>query len=130
MAWGARELHNTAQQLLAGEPLIVVSNREPWVHELAHDGSLSARHAVGGLVAALDPVLRATGGTWIAHGSGSGDHTVVDRAGRIRMERASLRSEFDERIYTMLTGVSQSVVRFLYASSWSSLPVSAALIYP
>ena len=87
MAWGARELHVTAQQLLADQPLIVVSNREPWVHELAPDGSISARHPVGGLVAALDPVLRATGGTWIAHGSGTGDHTVVDRAGRIRMER-------------------------------------------
>ena len=46
MAWGARELHSTAQQLLAGEPLIVVSSREPWVHELADDGSLSARHAL------------------------------------------------------------------------------------
>src|SRR5436190_5430548 len=88
MAWGARELHITAQQLLAGEPLIVVSSREPWVHELADDGSLSARHSVGGLVAALDPVLRATGGTWIAHGSGSADHNVVDRVGRIRIERA------------------------------------------
>jgi trehalose 6-phosphate synthase len=34
-----------------------------------------------GLVTALDPVMRATGGTWIAHGSGSADRETADARG-------------------------------------------------
>jgi hypothetical protein len=32
----------------------------------------------GGLVTALDPVLRAAGGTWVAHGAGDADWETVD----------------------------------------------------
>ena len=38
-----------------------------------------------GLVTAIEPILRACGGTWIAHGSGSGDREVVDASDRIRV---------------------------------------------
>jgi trehalose 6-phosphate synthase len=67
----------------SGERIIVVSNREPCVHDLHDDGSVSARHPISGLVSALDPVVRAVGGTWIAHGSGSGDRAVVDARDRV-----------------------------------------------
>ena len=80
---GPLELRSTVRHLVAGEPLIVVSNGEPCVHERAPDGVVSVRHATGGLMAALDLVLRATGGTWIARGSGSGDRAVVDSADRM-----------------------------------------------
>jgi trehalose 6-phosphate synthase len=69
--------------------IIVVSNRQPCVHELSADGEIVARHPVSGLVSALDPVLRATGGTWIAHGSGSADRALVDRYDRLRIEDAT-----------------------------------------
>ncbi len=38
-----------------------------------------------GLVTALDPVMRAGGGTWIAHGSGSADRETADARGRLRV---------------------------------------------
>jgi trehalose 6-phosphate synthase len=66
-----------------GRQIIVVSNREPCVHDIEEDGTIVARRPVSGLVTALDPVLRATGGTWIAHGSGSADRAAVDPHDRV-----------------------------------------------
>jgi len=68
-----------------GQQVIVVANREPCVHETTADG-IAVRRPISGLVTALDPVLRATGGTWIAHGSGTADRAVVDRFDRVRVD--------------------------------------------
>ncbi|MDH4162637.1 MAG: bifunctional alpha,alpha-trehalose-phosphate synthase (UDP-forming)/trehalose-phosphatase [Nitrospirota bacterium] len=62
--------------------IIVVSNREPYVHRKIAQ-SVKVDRPVGGLTAALDDVLRAAGGTWIAWGSGSADRTVVDDRSRV-----------------------------------------------
>lgn len=59
-----------------------MSNREPYVHERTKRG-IKCRMPTGGLVAALDPVMRTTGGTWIAWGSGSADMETADPEGRI-----------------------------------------------
>ena len=56
--------------------LIVVSNREPYEHNLI-DGGVVCQHTDGGLVSALDPVLKRIGGLWIAWGSGDADHEVT-----------------------------------------------------
>jgi trehalose-6-phosphate synthase len=61
------------------------SNREPCVHDLASDGSIVERHPVSGLVTALDPVLRATSGTWIAHGSDTADRGTADAFDRVQI---------------------------------------------
>ncbi|HCZ11592.1 MAG TPA: trehalose-6-phosphate synthase, partial [Nitrospiraceae bacterium] len=57
--------------------LIVVSNREPYTHKKA-GLSIRAEKPAGGLTSAMDDVLKVTGGTWVAWGSGSGDRDVVD----------------------------------------------------
>lgn len=88
MGWSARWLQTTIQRHFAGERIVVVSNREPCVHDLMPDGSIVARHPVSGLVTALDPVLRATGGTWVAHGSGSADRATVDHRDRLTISGA------------------------------------------
>jgi trehalose 6-phosphate synthase len=85
IGWNARWLQGTLRKHFDGQQVIVVSNREPCVHELVSDGSIVAKHPTSGLVTALDPVLRATGGTWIAHGSGSADRAAVDRFDRLRI---------------------------------------------
>jgi trehalose 6-phosphate synthase len=69
-------------RMTSGAKLIVVSNREPWVHERVPDGIRSVRPA-SGLTTALEPIVRTVGGTWIAHGSGSADRLVADKKGRI-----------------------------------------------
>jgi trehalose-6-phosphate synthase len=59
IGWSARRLQSTLRRHIDGQQVIVVSNREPCVHELEPDGSVIARHPISGLVTALDPVLRA-----------------------------------------------------------------------
>ena len=52
-------------------PLLVVSNREPYLHRRRQDGAIAAAPTTGGVAVALDALMRERGGTWIAHGSGS-----------------------------------------------------------
>lgn len=59
-------------------PLILVSNREPFVHRRAQDGTIDLETPAGGLTSALQPVMAAIGGTWVAWGSGSADFAVTE----------------------------------------------------
>lgn len=82
--WTADRLAIQIQSRLDGGKLIVVSNREPYIHR--RDGkSLEAMVPASGLVTALEPVLYACDGTWIAHGSGDADAEVVDEHDRLRV---------------------------------------------
>ncbi len=69
---------------LAGVRVVVVANREPYIHNKLNDDVTWIRPA-SGLVTALDPIMRATGGVWIAHGSGSGDRDTADEHGRLQV---------------------------------------------
>jgi len=94
------ELLATLGDRLKNTHLIVVANREPYihVHRVRERHGLWARlrglrsrveitwiRPASGLVTALDPVMRAWGGTWVAHGSGSADLEVSDSKGRVRV---------------------------------------------
>jgi trehalose 6-phosphate synthase len=70
--------------------VIIVSNRQPWFHERVADGIRATRPA-SGLVTALEPIIEAVGGTWIAHGSASADRLVVDRKNRVRLPEQNPR---------------------------------------
>ena len=70
-------------------PLIVVSNREPYLHTQMDDGQIVASAATGGVAIALDALMRERGGIWIAHGAGSADALVVDARGHVRVPPAS-----------------------------------------
>lgn len=78
----AESLGKLVSRASKGSRFIVVSNREPWVHERDTNGIRMLRPA-SGMVTAIEPIIRATGGTWIAHGSGSADRLVTDEKGRI-----------------------------------------------
>jgi trehalose 6-phosphate synthase len=77
-------LREVIAQYSAGGEIVVVSNREPWVHQRMH-GEVKAVQPAGGMVVGLEPIVRAARGTWIAHGSGSADRSVSDPQGRIRL---------------------------------------------
>jgi trehalose 6-phosphate synthase len=62
---------------LRDTPFVVVANREPFQHRRT-SGEITCVPSVSGLVSALDPILRACHGTWIAHGSGNADRDTVD----------------------------------------------------
>jgi trehalose 6-phosphate synthase/phosphatase len=68
------------------EQLMVVSNREPYEHRWGEDvGEIRVKRPAGGLTSALDPLLQAVGGVWIAWGSGDADAAVVDEDDRVRV---------------------------------------------
>lgn len=81
--WTAERLRALLHAQLSGDQVIVVSNREPYLHEKTADGRVVVRRPASGLVTAVEPVMRACSGTWIAHGSGSADREVVDAADRV-----------------------------------------------
>lgn len=75
--WTANLLSDIVRTKLDGHRLIVVSNREPFMHCRA-GGRIECRQPASGMACALDPIMRACGGTWIAHGSGDADQQTVD----------------------------------------------------
>jgi trehalose 6-phosphate synthase len=80
--WTPDKLRMLLHEELAGDEVIVVSNREPYLHVHTNKG-IEVRRPASGLVTAVEPVMRACSGTWIAHGSGSADRDVVDRNDRV-----------------------------------------------
>jgi trehalose 6-phosphate synthase len=80
--WTAERLRGLLATQLNGDQVIVVSNREPYIHERTAEGIVVKRPA-SGLVTAVEPVMRACSGTWVAHGSGSADRDVVDAGDRV-----------------------------------------------
>lgn len=82
ITWTAESLRAILHGELRGNDVIVVSNREPYIHTTVN-GQLTTQRPASGLVTALEPIMRACSGTWIAHGSGSADKDVVDSHDRV-----------------------------------------------
>jgi alpha,alpha-trehalose-phosphate synthase [UDP-forming] len=82
--WTADRLAVQVQTRLDGGRLFVVSNREPYSHQ-RNGKLLDVIVPPSGLVTALEPVLDACDGTWIAHGNGNADAEVVDAHNRLRV---------------------------------------------
>ena len=80
--WTPQSLHDLLRDALPGAEVIILSNREPYIHNHTADGVVLQTPA-SGLVSALEPVMRACGGTWIAHGSGDADRETVDKNDRL-----------------------------------------------
>jgi trehalose 6-phosphate synthase len=77
LAWTPETLREILNRELRNQEVIVVSNREPYIH-VRRGEKLEVWRPASGLVTALEPIMRACSGTWIAHGGGSGDREVVD----------------------------------------------------
>jgi alpha,alpha-trehalose-phosphate synthase [UDP-forming] len=93
--WTAERLRVSLRNKLGAKPLFVVSNREPYMHVFREkDKAIQMIVPASGLVTALEPVLQACNGTWIANGSGNADREVVD-------ERDHLQVPPDRPTYTL-----------------------------
>jgi trehalose 6-phosphate synthase len=86
--WTAARLQGLVNENLAATDLIVLANREPLIHERQPNGAVATMRPASGLVTALEPVVRACAGTWVAHGSGSADRDFVDSADRVMVPPA------------------------------------------
>jgi trehalose 6-phosphate synthase len=84
VAWTDDALRALLHNQMPSQEVIVVSNREPYLHIRDH-GTVRVMRPASGVVTALEPIMRACSGTWIAHGSASADREVVDAHDRIRV---------------------------------------------
>jgi trehalose 6-phosphate synthase len=82
LRWDKERLYRLVQEKLGDYLFLVVSNREPYIHKIS-GGKIICNRPVSGLTEALDPVMRASKGTWIAYGSGEADRQVVDAHDRV-----------------------------------------------
>jgi trehalose 6-phosphate synthase len=82
--WTAERLRVFLRTVLEGRSLFVVSNREPYA-QYRRGNSIEILVPASGLVTAMEPVLSASDGTWVAHGSGDADSLTADEHGRLRV---------------------------------------------
>jgi trehalose 6-phosphate synthase len=82
--WTAQRLADHVRIKLDGSNLFVVSNREPYVHSRQGD-EIKVSVPASGLVTAIEPILRACRGTWVAQGSGDADAETVDDHDRLQV---------------------------------------------
>jgi alpha,alpha-trehalose-phosphate synthase [UDP-forming] len=80
----AESVKQIIESKLQNYKFINVSNREPYIHT-KKNGDIKCNIPAGGLTAALDPLMQACGGTWIAWGSGDADKEVVDDKDRVQV---------------------------------------------
>ncbi len=81
--WTPQALRDLMREALPGAEVIILSNREPYIHNHKEGGGMEVQTPASGLVSALEPVMQACGGTWIAHGSGTADREAADANDRI-----------------------------------------------
>jgi len=67
----------------SARPLIVVSNREPYLHHYDRHGAITCTPATGGVAVALDALMRERHGVWIASGDGDADRALVDAGDKV-----------------------------------------------
>jgi trehalose 6-phosphate synthase len=80
--WTKDSLEQYVAKELGDYKLLVVSNREPYIHTYAGD-EIQCLLPTSGLTTALDPVMRACAGTWVAHGSGNADMDVTNGVDKV-----------------------------------------------
>ena len=106
--WTREGLHDLVKEKLAGYLFVVVSNREPYIHTFS-GREIVCQVPASGLTVALDPVMQACGGIWIAHGSGDADREVVDKDNKVgippenpryALKRVWLSKEDEEGYYS------------------------------
>ncbi|MSU56245.1 MAG: trehalose-6-phosphate synthase [Candidatus Taylorbacteria bacterium] len=82
--WTAERLKEFVKVHVKGHQIYVVSNREPYVHTRMKN-KITYSTPAHGMVTAVESVMEACGGLWIAHGSGNADKETADKLGEIRV---------------------------------------------
>lgn len=111
---GRERLRQIADRLDA--PLVVVANREPYVHERT-DAGVVVQRPPSGLVTGIEPLLRACGGTWVAHGSGSADFETAGPNGVIAVPPEDPEYEL-RRIFLTPDEIERYYVGFANEALW------------
>ncbi|MBZ5726689.1 MAG: trehalose-6-phosphate synthase [Acidobacteriia bacterium] len=91
--WTRESIRQVIASKFAGRKIIAVSNREPYQH-FRSNNRMDCAQPASGLITAVDPIMRASGGVWIAQGSGEADREAVDEWDHARVPP-------DEPAYTL-----------------------------
>ena len=83
--WTPQALRQVVRDQLHSAQVIIVSNREPYIHNFDADHRPVWQVPASGMVTALEPIMRACSGVWVAHGAGTADRATVDRYDQIRV---------------------------------------------
>ncbi len=83
--WSKESLQDLIKKKMADYLFVVVSNRQPYIHVFNKKGKVECQRGAGGVITALDPVMQACDGVWVAYGNGEADRKVTDSKGRIRV---------------------------------------------
>ncbi len=82
--WTEAKLRDLINARIGENSFVVVSNREPYMHVVDEPGGeVRCVRPASGVVTAIDPILRACGGTWVAHGSGNADRKFVNSRSKL-----------------------------------------------
>ena len=82
--WTRENLQQLIKEKMSDYLFVVVSNRQPYVHVLKK-GKVECQRGAGGVITALDPVMQACHGIWVAHGNGEADRKATDDKGRVKV---------------------------------------------
>ncbi len=82
--WTKKSLQELIKTGMQDYLFIVVSNRQPYVH-VFKKGKIECQRGAGGVITALDPVMQACNGMWVAFGNGDADHKVTDKQDKIQV---------------------------------------------
>jgi trehalose 6-phosphate synthase/phosphatase len=83
--WTPQALRQVVREHLHSAQVLIVSNREPYIHIYDADQRPVVQVPASGMVTALEPVMRACSGVWIAHGAGAADRATVDSLDQLRV---------------------------------------------
>lgn len=90
--WTESKLRDLVRAKLGEKALFVVSNREPYMHVIDEKtNSPKCIRPPSGVVTAIDPIMYACGGTWIAHGSGEADRDFVNSKNKLGVPPQDIR---------------------------------------
>jgi len=81
--WNKESLRKVIRDNFDGYKFVIVANRESFVHEYDKNGKIVCKKTIGGVSTTFDTIMRATKGTWVAHGGGSADKETVDKYNRV-----------------------------------------------
>ena len=112
----------TLQPLPARREVVIVANREPYIHERTTDGAIAVLHPASGLVTALEPVMRACSGVWVAHGSGIGRPRDGRRARTASRVPPGEESYLLRRVWLTAGGREGLLLRLLQRGPLAALP--------
>ena len=90
--WTETKLKDLVRAKLGDSSMVIVSNREPFMHILDEKtGIVKCVRPASGVVTALDPIMRACGGTWVAQGSGNADRKYVNSKDKLGVPPEDIR---------------------------------------